>query len=45
MEMLIVVAIVMIGSAVAIPVTMRMVRNAKGDSAVAMTATFLQKRP
>jgi prepilin-type N-terminal cleavage/methylation domain-containing protein len=41
-EMLIVVALVMIGSGVAIPVSMRMVHNAKGDSAAAMAATFLQ---
>ncbi len=32
----------MVGSAVAIPVTARMVTNAKGDSALVMTATFLQ---
>lgn len=42
MEVLIVVAIVMTGSAVAIPVTMQMVRNAKGDSAVTATAAFIQ---
>jgi Tfp pilus assembly protein FimT len=42
MEMLIVVALVMTGSAVVIPVTLQMVRNAKGDSAVTMTATFVQ---
>ena len=42
MEMLIVVALVMTGSAVAIPVTLQMVRNAKGDSAVTMTSTFIQ---
>jgi prepilin-type N-terminal cleavage/methylation domain-containing protein len=42
LEMLIVVAIIIIGSAVTIPITMQMVRNAKGDSAAVMTATFLE---
>jgi hypothetical protein len=41
-EMVVVGAIVVIGCAVAIPVTMRMVTDARGDSAVVMTATFLE---
>jgi Tfp pilus assembly protein FimT len=41
MEMMIVIGIVITGSAVAIPVTMEMVRNARGDSALTMTSTFL----
>lgn len=41
-EMVVVASIVMVGSAVAIPVTMRMVADAKGDSALVMTATFVQ---
>jgi prepilin-type N-terminal cleavage/methylation domain-containing protein len=42
LEMITVVAIVMVGSAIAIPVTMAMVNNARGDSAVIMTASFLE---
>lgn len=34
--------IISVGAAVAIPVTQRMVQNAKGDSALAMAATFMQ---
>lgn len=41
-EMIVVAAIVMVGSAVAIPVTMRMVNNARGDSAVVVAATFIE---
>lgn len=41
-EMIVVAAIVMVGSAVAIPVTVRMVNNARGDSAVVVTAQFLE---
>jgi Tfp pilus assembly protein FimT len=41
-EMIIVGALVVTGSVVVIPVTMRMVNNARGDSSVVMTATFLQ---
>jgi Tfp pilus assembly protein FimT len=41
MEMFVVVAVVIVGSAVAIPVTMQMVRASRGDSAKIMTATFL----
>lgn len=41
-EMIIVAAIVVTGAVVAIPVTTRMVSNAKGDSAQVMTATFLE---
>jgi prepilin-type N-terminal cleavage/methylation domain-containing protein len=41
-EMIVVGALVATGSAIAIPVTMRMVNDAKGDSAVVMTATFLE---
>ncbi len=41
-EMFIVAGLVMVGSAVALPVTMRMVNNAKGDSAVVVTAQFLE---
>ena len=41
-EMTVVGAIVIVGSVVTIPVTMRMVQNAKGDSALEMTSTFLQ---
>jgi prepilin-type N-terminal cleavage/methylation domain-containing protein len=42
MEIMVVVGLISIGSAVAIPVTMRMVHDARGDSAMTMTATFLQ---
>jgi type II secretory pathway pseudopilin PulG len=41
-EVIVVGALVIVGSVVAIPVTIRMVNNAKGDSSVVMTATFLQ---
>jgi Tfp pilus assembly protein FimT len=41
-EMIIVCLLVMVASAIAIPVTTRMIDNAKGDSALVMTATFLQ---
>ncbi len=41
-EMVIVAALIVVGTAVAIPITMRMVSNAKGDSALVMTATFLE---
>ena len=40
--MLIVAGIFMVGSAVAIPVTMSMVNNARGDSALVMTAQYLE---
>lgn len=42
MEMITVLALIMVGSAMAIPVTMSMVRNARGDSAMVTTATFLE---
>ncbi len=42
LEMLVVAAIFMVGSAIAIPVTMSMVNNARGDSALVMTAQFLE---
>lgn len=42
LEMMFVLGIIAVGSAVAIPVTLRMVANAKGDSSMTMTATFLQ---
>jgi type II secretory pathway pseudopilin PulG len=42
LEIIVVVGIVIVGSAVAMPVTMQMVQNAKGDSAMTMTASFLQ---
>jgi Tfp pilus assembly protein FimT len=42
MEMFIVAGIVMVGSAVAIPVTMQMVRSSRGDSALILTSTFLR---
>jgi prepilin-type N-terminal cleavage/methylation domain-containing protein len=42
-EMIVVGALVVVGSAVAIPVTMRMVNHARGDSAVVVTATFLEQ--
>jgi Tfp pilus assembly protein FimT len=41
-EMIVVGALVVCGSVVAIPVTMRMVNNAKGDSSISMMSTFLQ---
>jgi prepilin-type N-terminal cleavage/methylation domain-containing protein len=41
-EVIVVTAVIAVGSAVAIPVTMRMVNDAKGDSAMVMTATFLE---
>lgn len=41
-EMIVVASLVMIGSAVAIPVTMQMVNNARGDSALVVTAQFLE---
>ena len=40
--MLIVAGIFMVGSAIAIPVTMSMVNNARGDSALVMTAQYLE---
>jgi hypothetical protein len=42
MEMITVMALVMVGAAMAIPVTMSMVQNARGDSAMVATATFLE---
>jgi Tfp pilus assembly protein FimT len=42
LEMIIVAGLVMTGAAIAVPVTMQMVRNARGDSAVTVAATFLQ---
>jgi type II secretory pathway pseudopilin PulG len=42
LEIMVVVGIIMVGSAVAIPVTIQMVRNARGDSVMTMTETFLQ---
>jgi prepilin-type N-terminal cleavage/methylation domain-containing protein len=42
LEMITVIAIIAVGSAMAIPVTMAMVNNARGDSAMVMTATFLE---
>lgn len=41
-EIVVVVGIIITGAAVAIPVTIRMVNNARGDSSVVMTATFLR---
>lgn len=41
-EMIVVGALVMVGAAVAIPVTQQMVANAKGDSALVMTSSFLE---
>jgi prepilin-type N-terminal cleavage/methylation domain-containing protein len=41
-EMVVVLGIIAVGSAIAIPVTMSMVRNARGDSAVAATEAFLE---
>ena len=41
-EMIIVGALVIVGSIIAIPVTIQMVSNAKGDSAQVMLATFLE---
>ena len=41
-EMLVVSAVIMVGSAIAIPVTMRMVNNARGDSAVIVASTFIE---
>ncbi len=41
-ELIVVAAIVMVGFAVAIPVTRSMVTNATGDSAVVATAAFLE---
>lgn len=40
--MIIVAALVVVGSVIAIPVTTRMVANAKNDSALVMTATFFE---
>jgi len=40
--MVIVGALVIVGAAVAIPVTLQMVASAKGDSALVMTSTFLE---
>lgn len=42
LEALVVLGIIAVGSAVVIPVSMRMVHNARGDSAVSMASTFLQ---
>lgn len=42
MEMIIVSALVMVAAAMAIPVTMQMVSSARGDTALVMTATFLE---
>src|SRR5262245_43568118 len=42
-EMVIVSGLIIVGSAIAIPVTMRMVRDARGDSAMVMTAAFLDQ--
>jgi type II secretory pathway pseudopilin PulG len=41
-ELIVVAGLVACGSAVAIPATVRMVNSARGDSAMAMTATFLE---
>ncbi|MEO8678199.1 MAG: GspH/FimT family pseudopilin [Vicinamibacterales bacterium] len=41
MEAIIVAGIVMVGSAMAIPLTTRMIRDAKGDSSSVMVATFI----
>ncbi len=40
-ELMVVCGIIGVGAAVAIPVTMRMVNDARGDSAAVMTSTFL----
>jgi Tfp pilus assembly protein FimT len=42
LEMFVVLGIIIVGSAVALPVTMQMVQNAKGDAAVTMTSSFFQ---
>ncbi len=42
LEAITVTAIIMVGAAMAIPVTMAMVNNARGDSAMVVTATFLE---
>lgn len=42
LEAIVVVALVMVGAAVAIPVTLRMVTSASGDSAAIMAQTFLE---
>ncbi|MBY0494823.1 MAG: prepilin-type N-terminal cleavage/methylation domain-containing protein [Cyanobacteria bacterium] len=41
-EMIVVTAIVIVGSIITIPMTINMVRNSKGDSSVEMTKTFLE---
>jgi Tfp pilus assembly protein FimT len=41
-EMIVVAALVMVGSAIAIPVSMQMVRSARGDSALTLVKTFVQ---
>ena len=41
-EMIVVAALVIIGSVIAIPVTRKMVSDARGDSALSMTAAFLE---
>lgn len=40
-EMVVVTALVVVGTAVAIPISQRMVANARGDTSLVMTATFL----
>ena len=41
LEMVVVVGIVMVAAAIAIPVSTKMIANAKGDSTVVMAATFI----
>ena len=45
LEAIVVLGLVIVGAAVAIPVTLRMVQNARGDSAVVMVSTVHAKRP
>jgi hypothetical protein len=40
--MITVMALIMVGAAMAVPVTISMVRNARGDSALVATASFLE---
>jgi prepilin-type N-terminal cleavage/methylation domain-containing protein len=42
MEMFVVLGIIAVGSSVAIPITMQMVRASRADSALKLTTTFLQ---
>lgn len=41
-EIIVVIAIVIVGAVITIPMTINMVRNSKGDSSVEMTQTFLE---